>query len=205
MAFMFATISRATAEKVFITVRNADSKTLSIGNVAHWYYVATTEGVAPTGDGYSVTHALTTANNQLNPAFAAGIVANTDIGADDYGELQVYGTCAQVSVAGVDGATPFVDLFTANSNTDSHLRLHVLKPVNAFGNTTGAVTNIGYMAPIALASTIAGTQTYVSTDVNTAMGATWPGGYAIPLSNPIGGVTIDTDSTGSVMAFLNFL
>lgn len=196
MAFMFATISRATAEKVFITVRNADSKALSVGNVAHWYYVATTEGVAPTGDGYSVTHALTAANGQLNPAFAAGIVANTDIGADDYGELQVYGTCAQVSIAGVNGAAPFVDLFTASTNTDSHLRLHVLKPVNAFGNTTGAVTNHGYMAPVAMVSA-------VGTNVAATLGAYWPGGYAIPMSNATAAIT--TQGTGSVIAFLNFM
>jgi len=201
MAFMFATISRATAEKVFITVRNADSKTLSVGNVAHWYYVATTTGVAPTGDGFSVTHALTAANDQLNPAFAAGIVANTDIGADDYGEVQVYGTCPQVYISGLSDA-PFNTLFNASSNTDSHFRLQILKPVNAFGNTTGAATNIGYMAPVAMASTIA---IATNSSLEEPLGAFWPGGYAIPMSDLIGAATAGTESSGSVIAFLNFM
>jgi len=201
MALQWPRISRAAAEKGFVTVRNANTSKLSVGHLAHWYYYAS--AATASGDGYSVTHAPTTATSQISPLLAAGCVANNSILYSQYGELQVYGEHSAVVVTGVNGAPPFTDVFTISTVTQGVWDTLVLKPVNAFGNTTGAATNIGALAPIQMSTTIAGAQTYTSTSINQQLCAYWPGGFAVPLANPA--ATIATNASGTLKAFLYFL
>ena len=140
---------------------------------------------------------------KASPALFAGVVADEAIPSGQYGTIQIYGYHSAVVVSGVNGAAPFTDVFTEATHAYSVFSSYVLKPVAAFGNSTGANASIGAMAPIALSTTVAGTETYASADINQQLCGIWPGGYALPLANP--SATIATNASGTVKAFIQCL
>jgi hypothetical protein len=194
MAFMFPRISRATAEKVFIIVRNSDSNALHSGDAAFWY-MSVTDGAFGTYDGYSVTHGITVAANQYNAAHCAGVVAESTVYQNEYGQVQVYGRHDAVKISNNNTAPFSGALLTVTDNAISLFTNYVLRPLAGFGVVTGA-TNHGYFAPMALASTIT---TQAALDVRPY----WPGGVCMPIENLA--ATLTYTSTGTIKAFVNFL
>ena len=86
-------INRQDPEKVFVACKNAYSTThLSAGNVVVWAYNGTDDGLAVTRP----------ASTKL--ALIAGVVTGT-IAISGYGEIQVYGHNADVTVKGFSTAT----------------------------------------------------------------------------------------------------
>lgn len=200
-----AKIRRDSPEQVYVTVRNNDSTAMSVGHAVMWEFPIVASGTG-TGDGYSVKYAVTTATQQANPGLFAGVIAGADIPSGQYGSCQVYGYHTGVYVTGGASGAPFESLFFSVTNRASaSLTNRVLRPVAAFANTTGAATNAGYLGVVSVATSIAGTQTYVSTDVNQALVGLWPGGYVLALGNINGNVSITHTSSGSVKAFIKAL
>lgn len=196
---LFATIRQDSPEQVFVTVKNSDSVAMSIGHAVMWNFPITDAG-AGTGNGYGVIFNTTVATSQLAAMQFAGVIAGRDIPSGEYGSCQVYGYHTGVYVAGSASSAPFTSgFFSVTNRTAASFTNVVLKPVAAFGNTTGAVANSGYFGVCALAST-------ASTNVWAGNAGMWPGGYVVPLGNLNGGVTIETNaSSASVKGFIRAL
>jgi hypothetical protein len=190
----FARIRRDSPEQVFMTVRNNDSVAMSVGHAVMWEFPIVASGTG-TGDGYSVKYGVTTAAVQNNAALFAGIVAGRDVPSGEYGSVQVYGYHTGVYVTGYS-TSPFTSAFMAATNNNSTtLQPCILKPAACFGATQG-YQYLGQMAMTNASVTNMGTVTIIN----------WapycPGGYVIPLGNPNGNVSISSNSTGSVKAFI---
>ncbi len=202
MAFIFPRLGRDDENRIYLSVKNANTSVLSVGHAAYHNYLAGSVATANVAQEYAVTHCPTVATSQLNPGLFAGIVADNAINYGEYGKVQQYGEHSAVAISGADGSAPFTDVFTATL-TEAGFTNVILKPVAAFGNTTGAAAGAGYLAAMQLATSVAGTQTYASGDINQQIAGLWPGGYAIPLANPSGNVATDGNST--LKAFIKCL
>lgn len=203
-------IHDAAPDVVYLTVKNASSSTISVGHAAFYKYAAT-NGAAdyPARQDLQVTLNATAATAQYNPGLFAGVAAKVDIGPGGFGYIQVHGPHPGVYLTGLStnaDPPPFITgLFTVTNRTNASFTNVILKPVNCFGNTTGAVASAGYFAPIQLTTTVAGTTTPTFTNYNHDLRQLWPGGYLIPLDNVNGGGTCATTSSCSIKAFVKCL
>jgi len=200
-------IHEAAPDVVYLTVKNASASTLSTGHAVFFNYTAANNGTASytANTILHVTLNATTAANQYAAGLFAGPVAKTDIGPYAFGYVQKHGPHPGVLVTGLGaGANPppfSTSFFAVTNNNVASLGTVQLRPVACFGNTTGAVTNIGYFGAVPMSTTIAGTAGYASADINQCLQAFWPGGYLVPLDNPTGAVSISSNSSGRVKAF----
>jgi len=191
-----ALINRAAPEQVFISVMNNHTNTMSTGHAAVWDYGvgATTDYTnyyVTGGSGYGVTFARTTQTSwNPTPGLFAGIVAGRDIPPGDWGSVQVYGEFAGVLLTGISTA-PWFGTAGQTAWNNTTLSTLFLRPCGVY-NSTGAATNAGYCGIMSKVTTIAGTQTYASGDINMDLRPFWHGGYVLPL-----GIQYATNGTTS--------
>lgn len=115
-------ISRGSAEKAFVVVKNNSGATMSVGMAAVFDYILTAQQ-----DGYNAT--IRTTNDP--PGLLAGIVASHDILAGEAGLAQCYGHVDSVILAnGADSTNPLTGFDSAS------LKDYPLYPL---ATTTGAV------------------------------------------------------------------
>jgi len=175
-------INRASAEQVFIVVKNDDATTLSTGCAAAWAYDHGTAATTFTSDGagYGVMYPNETASLNLNPGLWAGIVAGRDIQAGDYGSVQAYGEFDGAIFAGHDDHGQIDDFLTqTTSQTGGNFTNLIAKPIGLMNMTesdTGATS--GWFALLQYVSTVnLTTQAAVTLDLKPF----FPGGYAVPI------------------------
>lgn len=93
---IFPRVNRTDAEKVFVIAKNGFATTLTTGYVAAWDFKNDTTGT-------TVSQPQSATNSAW---YAIAGVANTNIGAGDYGLIQVYGIadayCSSTAVANDD-------------------------------------------------------------------------------------------------------
>lgn len=152
-------INRASAEQVFVVVKNNDTTTLSTGRaVVFDYDKAVTTGNTTAlvdGGGYKVRFPNTTATQLDAPGQFAGIVAGRDIQVGDFGSVLAYGPIDNVVVSYNTDYFYTNHLSTTTRNTASSWTDVILRPMGCCQITesiTGAQS--GYVAPLQVSSTV---------------------------------------------------
>jgi hypothetical protein len=193
--FLFPSLGRDTAFKVFVSVKNANpSAAIQNGHAAFWYYSVTDGGVLY-GSGYQVTHSPIASTNCANPALLCGVGAEAaGIAYNEYGWVQKYGPHDAVAISGGASGHAFFDnvtLFASYTTwTQSKFTNIILKPcIGAFATeSSGAVANYGYFGAMALL------QEGVATGALFVQ-AMWPGGYVVPVGNVAATATYASGTT----------
>jgi len=166
--------------KIFVSVKNESTVTMTVGHGVYWNYTVVAGGGS--GSGYGVTFSPTAATNCINPGLLCGVVGRRDIIPGEYGEVQKFGQHDALACSGGASVDPFIDnvtLFASYTSwTASKFTNLILRPCHyVFGTqSTGMVANYGYFGLMAIPMAIASTAAH-------SLGALYPGGYAMPLGN----------------------
>jgi hypothetical protein len=176
----FARVHHGTPEQVFVTVRNSDSTTMSVGYGVIWDLPFISSGSAGGGyEGLAVTFANTTSSATYapNPGLFAGVVAPSSIDPGAYGRVQVFGLIDSVVLHGHTGA-PF-NGWAGYTSAGAVSRL-ILQPYHLFGWNT-VVTQPGILGVLNMGTT-----------ADTTLRPFVHGGYVVPYSDAYTSVSTDS-------------
>jgi hypothetical protein len=176
----FARVHHGTPERVYVTVKNSDSVTMSSGRGVIWYFPFVSSGSASVGyEGYAVTFANTTSSTTYapNPGLFAGVVAPLDIPSGEFGRVQVFGPVDSVVLHGNTSA-PF-NGWAGYTSAAAVSRLF-LQPYHLFGWNT-VVTQPGVFGVLDAGTT-----------ADTTLRPFLHGGYVVPYSDAYTSVSTDS-------------
>jgi hypothetical protein len=192
-----------TSHKIFVSVKNESTVTMTVGHGVYWNYSPTTG--AAVGNGYGVTFSPIATTNGLNPALLCGVVGRDNIGPNEYGMVQKFGEHPAVWISAGASALPYISqVATISTWTAAQFTDLILRPCAGIFTAagSGAVANAGYFGFVRCIPIIT---TQVATTASNIAHA-WPGGYLVPIGNVATTITAATYTTGTTLkAFIHCL